>query len=170
MNSVLDIFPGAPYLLAGKWSYITENMDILEQDLEYTDGNVTNFDYTYSINNTNQKIAVTIDCKVEAYDWDSDNPYMNGSVIYNYHKEITIEFKNYILKRFNIREEYTVDSLVNETYLEENDKIIYLDSKSSTSMGQDLTDVDRELTALFGISCISVAAIFWVAKRKKFFN
>ncbi len=158
-------------VIAGTWETFTDNMDDLQQDLEWAKGNVSTFDYSLNIDDTGQKIEITIEYQMEDLPWSGTDE----SVIYNVRQTFKLDYDDFVLSRYERTNEVTLNSIENEAYLKNNDLIITVDYLYSYSTkfktpGESSGIPGYEIYSLIGVSAIAIFSIAYIIKRKRIFN
>ncbi len=163
----LTFYPGTfYYVIAGTWENYTGIVDDVVQELDWAKGNVSTFDYTLTINDAAQKITLSLEYQVEELAWSGTEE----SVIYDATQYFTMDYNNFVIAQFRMRSQYTLNSIVNQSYIEDNDEVVYTLYYEEMSMGpissEDSGIPGYELFALLGVSIASVFGIAFVIKRK----
>lgn len=157
-------------VIPGSWEDNTASLDVLSQELEWIEGNVSSFDFTLRIDNASQKVDLSTSYKVETYHWNL--PY-DESLIYEYETSYSFDYDNFVLNHCEVISEITNYEIKNESYLSENNIYIInrfytrqiLVRKGSVESGGV---PGYELLSFLGISSISIVGIIYIIKRKSF--
>lgn len=158
------------WVVAGCWDNFTEQVNPeLERELEGAKGNLTGFDYSVTLKD--RELSISIEYKREQYDWEAGG-LMNGSVIYDYHEWYTAKYDdNLVLTEYKEGVEYEISSVVNKTYLEDNELSInqeYLERTVITRGGGGEEEIPGfELITLLGVSTAVVIGIIYIFKHKR---
>ncbi len=157
-------------VIAGTWEDYVGALDDLEQELEWAKGNVSTLDYSLIINDAGQKVTISLEFQIEDKPWSGDEE----SVIYDGEIYYMIDYSDFFATKWEMRESITLNSIVNQTYLEDNTESIILSSTEKMTSGpissEDSGIPGYELFALLGVSCVSVFGIAYAVKRKKLVN
>lgn len=156
-----------PYVLASNWTTYTEKIVDLKQELEWAKGNVSSFDFFFEIDNTSQKIEIELDFKWEQYPWQGS---YNESVIYDSSRGYKINWDNFILNRYHYYYEYSVNSIVNSTYLSDQDEQIVIDKSHNYIFSREVGGEEIPgfgILSLLSVSSMTIIGLMYISKRKK---
>lgn len=125
----------APTLLLVPWANYSDSFSEFEEILANASDDLDEFSYTFDHNEDSQRIDLTIDYNEEAYFWGNLSEYQ-GSLVYDCRERITIYYNDFILSEKTEISEKEVETVKNETYLEDNDIICCQNSRTEISTKQ----------------------------------
>lgn len=154
-------------VIAGSWEAYVSEYSTFMQELEDAKEAISSFDYSLSINNDTQSIILNINYLQEGYDWQPNS----GSVIYKVEHAGTLDYNNFVLNRYEYSKWFTIDSIENESYLEDNGVLIgyseYNHNIDERKGSENSSIPGYEIHAILGISVASILVIIQILKRKR---
>ncbi|MBN1803321.1 MAG: hypothetical protein JW891_17550 [Candidatus Lokiarchaeota archaeon] len=154
-------------IIAGSWENWTENIEDLQQDLEDAKADVSSFDYSLNVNANGQKVSLTLEYQME----DIFSSGTLGSVIYDMKETYSMDYNNFVLSSREATEQKSLNTIVNQEYIEDENEIITISSSSRTYTGPTTSEgggiPGYELYALLTISAVSIIGVAIIFKRKR---
>jgi len=118
----LSIYPSSYTFLLCTWENYSNKFDTLKKELVNATRDLPNFKYSFTIHP--QNVEIKVEYKLEDYFWDPWDPWeprTEGSVAYNVEFETIVSYNNFILMEAVSKERRTVHSILNASYLQDND-------------------------------------------------
>ncbi|MBN1803323.1 MAG: hypothetical protein JW891_17560 [Candidatus Lokiarchaeota archaeon] len=158
-------------IIAGTWENYTASLYSIILELEYAKGNLSAFDYSLEIDDTEQKISLEVEYQEEYYYWHVDHPIYNESVVYDVKRSCVLDYDNFVISRQEQVTQYSINRIANASYLEDNDKTIMLESYSqvlATRKGTEGGGIPGyELFTLVGLTTTAIFGLVYLVKRKR---
>lgn len=125
----LNISLGAPHIIAGSWENFTDPLGNFSEGLENVSEICESFAYSFSMEAP--KIELTADWKAEAYPSRKSSEEFNGTVTYDCHEQVTLEYEGFVIKKAKRNSTMEMLEVENQTFLEEHSA--WIDEEESSS-------------------------------------
>lgn len=164
--SINGLSASNPFILA-TWDEYTEKFGDLEDELDNATDDFEHFEGTLNIDDDAQRIHIKMEYLQGAQSWKVNGSDRSASITYDVVKEITIKFDNFVLQESKKTAVSTINEIINETYLEDNE-IIYSQEENGEETRRLLGFMDKYggwIWLGIGIGIPAIAGIIIWIKR-----
>ncbi|NIQ04734.1 MAG: hypothetical protein GWO20_03080 [Candidatus Korarchaeota archaeon] len=167
----LRISINAPDIVVGSWEDFTDPLDNISERLENVSDTCESFEY--SLNVEDQKIELTADWKAEAYPSEKTSEVFKGTVTYECHQEITLEYEDFVIK--NAKSILYIKKLeeIDQAFLEKYTLTIRTKESINSSLerkgffAKDTLGIANWVWSSVGVGAAIVGAILFFRKRMR---